>query len=105
MRAPAASASSLVRGPPFGAGTGSAEPPKSGRRPWKRRRSWRCSREGLPGVWGMKRCDGDSGNWGGPPRPGGLRTAAVGSCASYNRVHPGKWTRVGWASEAAVVPR
>jgi hypothetical protein len=32
-----------------------------------------CSREGLPGVWGAERIDGDGGNWGGPPRPGDLR--------------------------------
>ncbi len=85
--------------------SGSAEPPKSWRRPWKRRRPWNCSREGLPGVGGMERCDGDSGNWGGPPRPDGLRTGAAGSCGSYNPVIPGKWAQAGWASEAAVVPR
>jgi hypothetical protein len=32
-----------------------------------------CSREGLPGVWGSERSDGDGGNWGGPPRPDNLR--------------------------------
>jgi len=31
------------------------------------------SREGLPGVWGAERSEGDGGNWGGPPRPGDLR--------------------------------
>ena len=31
------------------------------------------SREELPGVWGSERSDGDGGNWGGPPRSGGLR--------------------------------
>ncbi len=31
------------------------------------------SREELPGVWGAERIDSDGGNWGGPPRPGGLR--------------------------------
>ena len=31
------------------------------------------SREGLPGVWGAERIEGGGGNWGGPPRPGGLR--------------------------------
>jgi hypothetical protein len=35
--------------------------------------SLECSREGLPGVWGAERIDGDGGNWGGPPRPGSLR--------------------------------
>jgi hypothetical protein len=39
------------------------------------------SREGLSGVWGVERSDGDGGNWGGPPRPDGLRVGAVGvSC-------------------------
>ena len=27
--------------------------------------------EGLPGVVGAERSEGDGGNWGGPPRPGG----------------------------------
>jgi len=31
------------------------------------------SREELPGVWGVERPEGGDGNWGGPPRPGGLR--------------------------------
>jgi hypothetical protein len=31
------------------------------------------SPEGLPGVEGVERTDSDGGNWGGPPRPGGLR--------------------------------
>jgi hypothetical protein len=31
------------------------------------------SREELLGVWGVERSDGDDGNWGDPPRPGGLR--------------------------------
>ena len=30
------------------------------------------SPEGLPGVEGVERMDGGDGNWGGPPRPGGL---------------------------------
>ena len=29
-----------------------------------------CSREGLLGVEGAERSDGDGGNWGDPPRPG-----------------------------------
>jgi hypothetical protein len=37
------------------------------------------SREGLPGVWGVERSEGDDGNWGGPPRPDGLRVGAVGA--------------------------
>ena len=32
------------------------------------------SREELLGVWGVERSDGDDGNWGDPPRPGGLRS-------------------------------
>ncbi len=32
-----------------------------------------CSLEELPGVEGVERSDGGGGNWGGPPRPGGLR--------------------------------
>jgi hypothetical protein len=32
-----------------------------------------CSPEEPPGVWGSERSDGDGGNLGGPPRPGGLR--------------------------------
>ena len=31
------------------------------------------SPEEPPGVWGSERSDGDGGNLGGPPRPGGLR--------------------------------
>ncbi len=29
------------------------------------------SRQGLPGVEGVERSEGDGGNWGGRPRPGG----------------------------------
>jgi hypothetical protein len=32
-----------------------------------------CSPEEPPGVWGVERQEGGGGNWGGPPRPGGLR--------------------------------
>ena len=32
------------------------------------------SREELPGVRGAERSEGGGGNWGGPPRPGGLRS-------------------------------
>jgi hypothetical protein len=46
--------------------------------------SLECSREGLPGVWGAERIDGGGGNWGGPPRPGGLRFCCR-SVVSYNR--------------------
>jgi hypothetical protein len=31
------------------------------------------SPEELPGVEGVERSEGGDGNWGGPPRPGGLR--------------------------------
>ena len=31
----------------------------------------------------MERCDGDSGNWGGPPRPGGLPTVAARNTALF----------------------
>jgi len=41
------------------------------------------SPEGLPGVEGSERSDGGGGNWGGPPRPGGLRYRR--SEAPYNR--------------------
>jgi hypothetical protein len=44
-----------------------------------------CSPEELLGVEGSERSDGGGGNWGGPPRPDGLRLCAVGSVASYNR--------------------
>ncbi len=33
-----------------------------------------CSPEELPGVEGVERMEGDVGNRGGPPRPGGLRS-------------------------------
>jgi hypothetical protein len=32
----------------------------------------RCPEE-PPGVWGVERSEGGGGNWGGPPRLGGLR--------------------------------
>ena len=35
--------------------------------------SLEASREELPGVWGAERIEGGGGNWGSPPRPGGLR--------------------------------
>ena len=47
-------------------------------------KSLECSREELPGVWGVERSEGGGGNWGGPPRPGGLRRCRR-SVASYNR--------------------
>ena len=42
------------------------------------------NREELPGVEGVERSEGDGGNWGGPPRPGGLRSPA-GEVPPYNR--------------------
>ena len=36
-------------------------------------KSLECSRQGLLGVWGAERSEGDGGNWGGPPRSGSLR--------------------------------
>jgi hypothetical protein len=41
-------------------------------------------REGLLGVWGSERSDGDGGNWGGPPWPGDLRMCRR-SDVPYNR--------------------
>jgi len=41
------------------------------------------SHEGLPGVVGVERSEGDGGNWGGPPRPKQLRVC--GQDRSYNR--------------------
>lgn len=43
-------------------------------------------REGLPGVWGMERFDGDGGNWGGPPWPGSLRQEC---CRKHRDLYPG----------------
>jgi hypothetical protein len=61
------------------------------------------SREGLPGVRGAERADSDGGNWGGPPRPGSLRSwGAAGATCSITG-GPGKRVGAGWASEAAVV--
>ena len=50
-------------------------------------KSLECCPEEPPGVWGVERREGDGGNWGGPPRPGGLRSRR--SVASYNRFTPG----------------
>jgi hypothetical protein len=66
-------------------------------------KSLECSPEELLGVEGAERTEGDGGNWGGPPRPGGLRST-TGQAASYNRREPGSGRRAGRASEAAVVP-
>jgi hypothetical protein len=40
--------------------------------------------EELPGVEGAERSEGDDGNWGDPPRPGGLRCRRK-HADSYNR--------------------
>ena len=61
----------------FGAGKGVPGLSESGRRPWKRRRAWKRSREELPSVWGAERADSGGGNWGGPPRPGDLRNVSL----------------------------
>ena len=62
------------------------------------------SLEELSGVEGAERSEGDGGNWGGPPRPGSLRSCCCRSVVSYNRFTPGSGWLAGWASEAAVVP-
>jgi hypothetical protein len=43
-----------------------------------------------PGVWGVERSEGGGGNWGGPPRPDGLRKFAVGATRPITG-DPGKW--------------
>jgi hypothetical protein len=48
------------------------------------------SPEELPGVGGVERSEGGGGNWGGPPRLGGLRSPA-GAAVPYNRRGVGKW--------------
>src|SRR3954470_19847057 len=65
-------------------------------------KSLECGPEELPGVWGVERSEGGGGNWGGPPRPDGP-AGAVGASRPITG-DPGKWTRAGRASEAAVVP-
>ena len=59
-------------------------------------KSLECSREELPGVWGVERSDGDGGNWGGPPRPGDLRKYVIGVARPITD-DLGKWvvSRVG----------
>jgi hypothetical protein len=47
------------------------------------------SPEELPGVEGVERMEGDDGNRGGPPRPGGLRNHRKHT-ALYNRRGVGK---------------
>ena len=78
-------------------------------------KTWRCSREELPGVEGAERSEGDGGNWGGPRWPSdcGVRWSA----ASYNRA-TGKGTagqqgvgggrstdRAGWTTQPPVMGR
>jgi hypothetical protein len=67
------------------AGAGSAGPLEIGAKAMEAVQSLECSREGLPGVWGAERIEGGGGNWGGPPRPGRLRSLACRSAASCNR--------------------
>jgi len=38
-------------------------------------KSLESSRQGLPGVGGVERSEGDGGNWGGRPRPGDCGSA------------------------------
>ena len=57
----------------------------------------------LPGVEGVERSDGGGGNWGGPPRPSGLRFA-VGASDPITGDEPGSGCRAGRESEAAVLP-
>jgi hypothetical protein len=64
-------------------------------------KTWKRSRQELPGVEGAERSEGDGGNWGGPRWPGGCGVRR--SVASYNRA-TGKGMLAGRASEAAVVP-
>jgi len=69
-------------------------------------RSWNCSREGLPGVWSAERIDGDGGNLGDPPRPGGVRPCPVRGAAGAWRPITGKTgngSLAGRESEAAVI--
>ena len=74
----------------FGAGKGVLSLSKSGRRPMEAVQILDCSREGLPGVWGAERIEGGGGNWGGPPRPGSLRSVAAGArCPITDDL--GKW--------------
>src|SRR5207245_1939590 len=50
-----------------------------------------CSPEEPPGVWVAERSEGWGGDWGGPPRPGGLRKKCCRSDVPYNRGRAGKW--------------
>src|SRR6266542_2790858 len=67
-------------------------------------KSLECSLQEPPGVWGSERSEGGGGNWGGPPRPGGLRKIVVGASRPITGEEPGSGWRAGRASEAAVVP-
>jgi hypothetical protein len=66
-------------------------------------KSLECSPKELPGVEGAERAEGGGGNWGGPPRPGGLRVPPARRRAITGG-EPGSGRRAGRASEAAVVP-
>jgi len=57
-------------------GQGSAEPLEIGAKAMEAVQILDCSREELPGVWGAERIEGGGGNWGGPPRPGDLRSVS-----------------------------
>jgi len=64
-----------------------------------------CSPDEPPGVWGSERSEGDDGNWGDPPRPGGPDgSGALGTSRPITGAQPGSGCRAGRVSEAAVVP-
>jgi hypothetical protein len=54
-------------------GRGGAEPVEVRVKALEGAKSLECGPEGPPGVWGVERSEGGGGNWGGPPRPDGLR--------------------------------
>jgi hypothetical protein len=62
---------------PFGVGCRECRAPEIRAKAMEAVKILECSREGLPGVWGAERSDGDGGNWGGPPRPGDLRMVSL----------------------------
>jgi hypothetical protein len=63
----------VVRGPARWVGDRECRAPEIRVKAMEAVKSLECSRQGLPGVWGAERSEGDGGNWGGPPRPGSLR--------------------------------
>lgn len=66
-------------------------------------KTWKCSREGLPGVRGR----GTFRRWRrelGRPSPAETHCDIAWKGLSYNRCGAGKWLGVGRESEAVVVP-